>query len=406
MKKKKKEKKEFTFFGNEFSGGFKSILALAAVAYLLYIFTFYIDGEMGIILIAFMLFAPVISVIMALYARNRIKISFDCDAYVKKHSSLKVTVTAEKTGFFPLAVVEVRLKASEVFEESGRAYRFSMTGEGKKSFSLEYKAKTGGNGEISVEKIYSCGFLGFLKFKVNNTIQPASVGVIPEIPEIKTSSQYFRNIADVVLTSDEEEDNDTMMLFSSNTAPGYEHREYVQGDPLKRINWKLSTKKDKLMVRLDEAAATAQPLIIFDLFRNGSSEPDEAIIGEERLIQSVFGFLSALVRQGIACSFVYYGADGSVISENIDNPDYPAQLLLKVLAVKVKADRRINTDALNDSICACIIASTEFGDGISAITKNIESPDNVSLMGISAQQENLTNIPMWYLDGDNNFKMV
>jgi hypothetical protein len=404
--KDKKKKNNFSIKGNEFSGGLKSIAALAAVAYLLYIFTFYIDGEMGMILIAFMIFAPIVSVIMAVYAKDRIKISFNCDAYVKKHSTLKVTVTAEKTGFFPLAVVEVKLKASEVFEENDKIYRFSMVGEDKKTFTLEYKAQTGGNGEISVENIYSCGFLGFLKFKVNNIFQPVSIGVIPEIPEIKTSSQFFRNIADVVLTSDEEEDNDTMMLFSSNTTPGYEHREYVAGDPLKRINWKLSTKKDKLMVRLDEAAASAQPMILFDLFRKNDSKPDMAIISEERLIQSVFGLLSALVRQGIACTFVYYGAGDEVISENIDNPDYPAQLLLKVLAVKVKTDRRINTDALDDSICACIIASTDFGEGISAITKNIESPDNVSLMGISAQQENLTNFPMWYLDGDNNFKMV
>ena len=404
--KDKKKKNNFSIKGNEFSGGLKSIAALAAVAYLLYIFTFYIDGEMGMILIAFMIFAPAISFIMAIYARDRIKISFNCDAYVKKHSTLKVTVTAEKTGFFPLAVVEVKLKASEVFEENDKIYRFSMVGEDKKTFTLEYKAQTGGNGEISVENVYSCGFLGFLKFKVNNIFQPVSIGVIPEIPEIKTSSQFFRNIADVVLTSDEEEDNDTMMLFSSNTTPGYEHREYVAGDPLKRINWKLSTKKDKLMVRLDEAAASAQPMILFDLFRKNDSKPNMAIISEERLIQSVFGLLSALVRQGIACTFVYYGAGDEVISENIDNPDYPAQLLLKVLAVKVKTDRRINTDALDDSICACIIASTDFGEGISAITKNIESPDNVSLMGISAQQENLTNFPMWYLDGDNNFKMV
>ena len=404
--KNKKTKKSEVLIGNVFSGGIKSIFAIAAVAFLLYIFTFYIDGEMGMILVAFMIFAPVVSLAMSIYARKRIKISFNCDAYVKKGSNLKVTVTAEKTGAFPLAIVELKLKASEVFAEDGKIYRFSMIGEDKKTFNLEYKAETGGNGEISVENIYSCGFLGFFKFEVKNNFQPVSVGVIPEIPEIKTSSQFFRNIADVVLTSDEEEDNDTMMLFSSNTTAGYEHREYVEGDPLKRINWKLSTKKDKLMVRLDEAAASAQPLIIFDLFRKGDSEPKDVISYEEMLIQSVFGLLSALVKQGIACTFIYHGAGGEILSENIDNPDYPAQLLLKVLAVKVKTDRRIDTDKLDDSICACIIASTDFGEGISAITKNIESPDNVSLMGISAEQENLTNFPMWYLDGDNNFKMV
>ena len=35
--------------------------------------------------------------------------------------------------------------------------------------------------------------------------------------------------------------------------PGYEHREYVAGDSPRRVNYKLSAKKQKLMVRLDES---------------------------------------------------------------------------------------------------------------------------------------------------------
>ena len=44
----------------------KSIVSVIAVAFLVYIFTFYIDGEMGIILLAFVVFAPLVSLIFAL----------------------------------------------------------------------------------------------------------------------------------------------------------------------------------------------------------------------------------------------------------------------------------------------------------------------------------------------------
>ncbi|MDE7104845.1 MAG: DUF58 domain-containing protein [Ruminococcus sp.] len=383
----------------------KKIISPLAVALLLYVFTFYIDGEIGIILIFFMVFAPVVSLIFALYGRNRIKVSFDCDGYVKKNNKLTVNVTVEKTGRFPLGIVQIATKASEVFVQDNKLYKLSLAGADKKTFSYTVEAKTGGNGEISIVSVHSCGFLGFIKFKVKNSLPvPKSVGVIPEIPQIKSSSKLFRSIADAVLTSDDEENNDSAMLFSTSTSPGYEHREYIQGDPLKRINWKLSTKRDKLMVRLDEAVASVQPVIALDLYRSESAKADKAIIMEERLIISVCGLLSLLISQGVASTVIYYSADGELISESVDNPEYPPQLLLKVLASKVIPERRINR--LNSSACACVIASTDFGEEISALISSLDDKDNASLIASSPDCRNTTELPLWYLDGDNNFKLV
>ncbi|MCM1133082.1 MAG: DUF58 domain-containing protein [Ruminococcus flavefaciens] len=381
-----------------------SLISPLAVVFLLYIFTFYMDGEIGVILTAFVLIAPIVSLIFALYARNRIKVSFDCDGYVKKNSKLTVRVTVEKEGRFPLGIVQIDTYSSEVFAQDKKIFRLSVAGADKKTFTYEVSAVTGGNGEIAVKSVYSCGFLGFVRFRVKNEPLPKSVGVIPEIPQIKSSSKLFRSIADSVLTSDDEENNDSAVIFSANTTPGYEHREYVQGDPLKRINWKLSTKKNRLMVRLDEAVASVQPVIALDLYRSGNAKPEEAVITEEKLISSVFGLVSLLINQGIACTFIYYGAGGELISESVDNPEYPPQLLLKVLASKVIPERRIRIQ--NTSACACVIASTDCGDEIAGIISTLEDKDNASLIGVSAESRNLTDLPMWYLDGDNNFKQV
>lgn len=385
----------------------KSIVSVLAVAFLVYIFTFYIDGEMGVILLAFVLFAPLVSLFFTLYARNRIKVSFNCDAYVKKGSYLDVEVTVTKSGIFPLAVLEICPYATEIFGQKVKNHKLTMFNEQKKTFTFRLDAMIGGNGEVGINKVYSCGFLGFMRFPVKTAMPaPASVGVIPEIPEIKASSQLFRSIADVVMTSDEEEENDTSMLFSANTSPGYEHREYEHGDPLKRINWKLSTKKSKLMVRLDEAAASVQPVIVLDLFRRSSVPAENAVRAEEHLLRSVFGLLSLLIRQGIACNFVYRSASGETLSECVDNPDYPDQLLLKVLAVKVLADKRIDISQNANNICACVIATTDAGEGFSAVTDHIESYENISIIGLSIASANSTSLPLWYLDEENNFKLV
>lgn len=383
----------------------RNVISILSVAFVLFIFTFYIDGDIGIIIIAFMVFAPLVSFVFALFGRSRARVTFDCDGYVKKNNRLSVNVNVEKTGFFPLGIIEMKFAASEVFGSIDKVYKLSLIRGDKKSFTIYADANIGGNGEISLISAKSCGFLGYAGFKLKTELPPPkSVGVIPELPDIKSSSKLFRSIADSVMTSDDEETSDTSLLYAANNAPGYEHREYVPGDPLKRVNWKLSVKKGNLMVRLDEAVASVQPIIALDLFRSGKAVPRDAAVCEERLICSAFGLLSMLIKQGIASTFVYYGANGEIVSESVDNPDYPPQLLLKVLAAKVIPDRRISLGT--NSACACVIASTDCSAEINGIISAFEDKDSVSLIGVSADSKNETDCPMWYLDGDNNFKLV
>lgn len=385
----------------------QSILSVGALAFFTYLFTFYMDGTMGAVLIVFFVTAPIISLILALNSRKRIKVSLVCDPYVNKKNELTVTVRIEKEGRLPLSVIEISPEVSEVFEDPGKTFRFSMFTEDASEFTFGVKAKIGGNGSISIGRLYSCGFLGFMKFEIKAGLpEPVSVGVVPDIPDIKASSQLFRTIADVVFTSDEEEENDASMLFAANTTPGYEHREYVEGDPLKRVNWKLSSKKNKLMVRLDEASSSVQPMIVLDLYRKNDASAEYAVITEEKLIRSVFGLLNLLIKQGIACDFMYYSAEGELVAESVDNPEYPAMLMLKVLAAKVIRGRRISLGSSVNGVCACLIATTDAGEELAALTNKIEDRENACILGVSAESTNATGLPMWYLDEDESFKVV
>ena len=384
----------------------KYIISAAAVAFLVYIFTFYLDGEMGVILLAFVLFAPLVSFGFAYYAKKNVTVSIDCDGYVQKGSKLKVTVRVSKNNAVPLAILEIKPYISEVFQQNDKTYKLSLMGAGDRTFTFETEALYGGNGEIGLESVCSGGFLGFMKFGLEFSRERISVGVIPVVPDVSASSALIRSIANIVATTENEEDNETTMMFSSSTTPGYEHREYVPGDPLKRINWKLSSKKSALMVRLDEAAASVQPVIVLDLYRKENTSIYDSIVAEEKILSSAFGLLTALIRHGVACTFIFRGEGGVTEIDNVDNPDYPSQILLKVLACKVTAGERVDIRDYSDTVCACIIATTDAGVGFETITDKIGKTENVSIIGVSADSENSTSYPFWYLDTDNNFKMV
>ena len=160
------------------------------------------------------------------------------------------------------------------------------------------------------------------------------------------------------------------------------------------------------MVRLDEAAASVQPVIILDLYRPAGIAAETAVITEEKIISSVFGLLQALIRQGVASTFIFRSDADDMETVTVDNPDYPAQILLKVLAVKVHEGSRADVSAVNEGVCACIIATTDTGAGFETVSSRFAGSENLNLIVASPSSANGTSHPTWYLDEDNNFKLV
>ena len=107
--------------------------------------------------------------------------------------------------------------------------------------------------------------------------------------------------------------------------PGFEHRAYVPGDPLKRVNWKLSARLDKLMVRENEFLKTQVPVIILDRVGLRHSAPPEwhkaAALFEERVVEAVLAMLSSMVKQAISCT-VYYYFNGAWQTVTVDGADH------------------------------------------------------------------------------------
>lgn len=91
--------------------------------------------------------------------------------------------------------------------------------------------------------------------------------------------------------------------------PDYEVREYVAGDELKNIHWKLSAKQDKLMVRERLAAGKEKINVLLPL----GERPDE----NDALMEALYGLCRLLLTKEYPVQLFWQGAGQALCSRFI-----------------------------------------------------------------------------------------
>ncbi len=312
----------------------KLVLAFLGMAALAYVFTFYLDSDIGVVVWAFLLLAPLISALLAWAASRRVHVTMTASDTLQKGRHFAVHVTVRAEGRLPIPFVRFRLcSEATASADDPRAVQSAMTAAEPLEIPMGYQAAYAGSGSIWLEELVISDYLGLFRFGIKDKPETLKIGVIPEIPSITGASLMLRAVSDAVLTMDEEEE-ESSASFTSQSMPGYIHRDYVPGDNLRRINWKLSAKRNKLMVRMDEAASAVRPTVVLDL--QHESEPD-ALKRREIMLEGALGFLMLLVRQGVPCS-LRFAADGVWHVLELDSED----------AVRLAAVELASADFMNN----------------------------------------------------------
>lgn len=312
----------------------KLVLAFLGMAALAYVFTFYLDSDIGVVVWAFLLLAPLISALLAWAASRRVHVTMTASDTLQKGRHFAVHVTVRAEGRLPIPFVRFRLcSEATASADDPRAVQSAMTAAEPLEIPMGYQAAYAGSGSIWLEELVISDYLGLFRFGIKDKPETLKIGVIPEIPSITGASLMLRAVSDAVLTMDEEEE-ESSASFTSQSMPGYIHRDYVPGDNLRRINWKLSAKRNKLMVRMDEAASAVRPTVVLDL--QHESEPD-ALKRREIMLEGALGFLMLLVRQGVPCS-LRFAADSVWHVLELDSED----------AVRLAAVELASADFMNN----------------------------------------------------------
>ena len=282
----------------ELIGGLINYLAAVALAV---IFALYLSGRVGWFLVTAFVAAPIISVLMTLIFLRRIYVSCDADMLTMcKGDSCVITVSITNGTFLPTPPVLSDMSDTPAVKAENSCRSVSVLPFDTESFEVSYKAKICGPANIGVKSLRVSDYFGFVSFEIKSadiSEMTFTAAVIPDIPDVTLSDPVVSRAAELSAFSDDSEETVEAQTNGFGGFPGYENREYVPGDPLKRVNWKQSAKRGKLLVRLDDETVSSAVTVILDSSFDKDSVFIPAVISEEKFSEGNSDNITCLMAQ-------------------------------------------------------------------------------------------------------------
>ncbi len=285
----------------------KNLISFLFCFFVAALLTYEISGAGGIFIMTLLLIAFVLSIGIMLASAKTVSVSLELSSdIVGKGESFEAEIVIDKKTFLPTSFVEVELGCSPnvgLAEENVKFRLICAKPDGER-FKVSLNADLCGLGTVYVKSVGLSDYLSIFGKKINSETERKEIKIIPRIPDTGSQSEVIKSTSENISYDDSDEESDETAVGLTGV-PGYEHRNYVQGDPLKRVNWKLSSKRDQLMVRLDEKVTSSSQVFLLDY--PICENPDRAYYeNADMIIEASLAMLSILLRAGFESEFNYY----------------------------------------------------------------------------------------------------
>lgn len=268
--------------------------------------TFVIDGTIGVILVYTLVIALLASLIMTLAVRRSISaVPTLGSSAVSKGDSLVLEVRLSNSSFLPSPAVRIETDCSEhLSRESDGTVSGSVSGKGVNSLKFGFTAVHSGRAHITVKSVRLTDYLGIFSFtiKLPDDQNELFCAIYPDIPDAALQTSIVRTSSQFTSADDDEEESEETSPVPTGIA-GYDHREYTPGDPIKRINWKASSKRNILLVRLDEKIKGAGRTFLLDCPETPVN--DVSLTVRDNVIEGALAMLVTLLHEGRDAVFCY-----------------------------------------------------------------------------------------------------
>ena len=181
------------------------------------------------------------------------------DVVQNKNDGIEVKLLIKNNSIFPAVNGELKLCYYNKFSGNKEIEYINFPINSKETESINFKIKSKYCGKLIIEiqslKIYDYLTFSSVKKKVNKSKE---VIVLPQIYNINFSSNATNiNSLDGEIFSKDKAGDDPSEVFNV--------REYVEGDKIQRIHWKLSSKVDNVMIKEYSQPIVHNSIIIVEI---------------------------------------------------------------------------------------------------------------------------------------------
>lgn len=272
---------------------FLLLIIICAIFYILYIWNF------SLVLLVTIIAIPIIMFFSLLIAKKKINVDFA----VKSHTASKgepfnVQLCITNNSFFPIGKAEAIIEYYNIFNTqiNNIELHFPIQSNNSQKITFQLSSKFCGQLKIRCAYITIYDPLRIFKFKVGKNINE-NIAVLPEGHDIYGFVNQTNRI---------NEESNIFSEFSSGDDPSevFDLHEYIEGDRINRIHWKLSSKKDNFIVK-DYSMPIDSPITIFlDISYSEFSEYTLPIY--DTLIESFVSLSQFLLQNERIHTLIYY----------------------------------------------------------------------------------------------------
>ncbi|HEX3037459.1 MAG TPA: DUF58 domain-containing protein [Oscillospiraceae bacterium] len=313
--------------------------AVLAVAILFYLF---FDGYLSFITLLFVVMLPIVSFLCTVFARARLNVLLEgTSTATTKGTPAQYSMTITNTSFFPIAHAMLMLdcRNSLCAQEKKAVLHLSIGACGNTEIKRNIVSQYCGKLTMRLDCIRIYDYLGIFALPKKVNFQ-TDIYVLPLTVQINTEIDSRTNY---------NVESNTYSKVKSGDDPSeiFEIREFREGDRLRSIHWKLSSRLDKLMVKEFSLPLDNSILVLFDLLT-----APLALIDTE--IETVVSISRFLLNSQICHTIEWYDSSNSQFEEtNVEESDGLSALLNHVLSSSAYSDHPYALachNALNQSL--------------------------------------------------------
>lgn len=223
-------------------------------------------GHLSSVVLITVIVLPIVSLVLTFIAKTSFTVTFDTSAEtIEKNKTLRVRVFIKNNFLFPSSSTYISASMPGLSEKKDARLIFSLSPFQMKNLNLTYTAEYRGEYDISFDTACFYDYLKIFKLKKKIGLHK-KITVTPRIIDVASDNGFFA-------VSDEESENQSI-----NSSKGERSftRKYAEGDDVRNIHWKLSSKQEDYMVWQNAENLSSQSVIVCDMTYSGTTDKENA----------------------------------------------------------------------------------------------------------------------------------